>query len=192
MWMLEPRSRSMCQSFESREVAAIGRPNPASSRSSVAAHLRLFLLPAIFLLVHTCVAQKFSDPVSYCRAVGTVDKPDARYIGPKLPSWMAEKLNLKPDQSKMMEWRCANGLVLACLYGANIPCGSKAMTSQKPTQAIIDYCRQNPDSQFVPMVVTGHETTVSWACHGPRPVVIRTSAVDAQGYAKQYWHEVSP
>jgi hypothetical protein len=44
----------------------------------------------------------------------------------------------------------------------------------------------------VPMVVTGHETTVSWACHGPRPVVIRSSAVDAQGYEKAYWRAVSP
>jgi hypothetical protein len=105
---------------------------------------------------------------------------------------MAQKLNMKPDQAKMMEWRCANGAVLACQYGANIPCDSKAVTSRKPTQAIIVYCRQNPDTQFVPMVVTGHETTVSWACHGPSPMVIHSAEVDAQGYASAYWHKVSP
>ena len=137
-------------------------------------------------------AQTLTDPVDYCKAVGTIDKPDARYTGPKLPAWMARDLNLKPSQGKMMEWRCANGAVLACVYGANIPCDSKANTSQKPTQPIIDYCRQNPDSQFVPMVVTGHETSVSWACHGPDPVVIRSEAVDAQGYQRSYWHAVSP
>jgi hypothetical protein len=152
----------------------------------------LFIAAAIVLTVSPAFAQTFNDPVPYCKAVGTIDKPDARYTGPKLPAWMAKNLNLKPSQGKMMEWRCTSGAVLACVYGANIPCYSKANTSQKPTQAIIDYCRQNPDSQFVPMVVTGHETTVSWACHGPRPVVIQSAPVDEQGYAKAYWHTVSP
>ena len=105
---------------------------------------------------------------------------------------MAQDLNLKPDQGKMMEWRCSNGQVLACLYGANIPCDSKAFTSKKPTQAVVDYCKQNPDSQFVPMYVTGHETSLSWACHGPRPVVIHSQQVDAQGYVEAYWKVVSP
>lgn len=154
--------------------------------------VRSLLLLIILSPALSGVAQTFTDPVPYCRAVGTIDKPDARYSGPKLPGWMAKKLNLKPDQGKMMEWRCANGMVLACVYGANLPCGSKAVTSQKPTQAIIDYCRQNPDSQFVPMVVTGHETTVSWACHGPRPAVLSSMPVDSQGYARAHWHEVSP
>jgi hypothetical protein len=152
------------------------------------------LLPAVILVIWVWPAfgQIFTDPVNYCQAVRTIDKPDSRYTGPKLPVWMAKKLNLKPSQGKMMEWRCANGTVLACVYGANLPCGSKANTSQVPTQPIVDYCQQNPDSQFVPMVVTGHETTVSWACHGPRPVVIRSDANDAQGYAKAYWQLVSP
>jgi hypothetical protein len=150
-------------------------------------------LAALFVLANSATfAQTFMDPVPYCRVVGTIDKPDARYTGPKLPAWMAEKLNLKPDQGKMMEWRCADGQVMACLYGANIPCDSKAFTSRKPTQAVVDYCKQNPDSQFVPMYVTGHETSLSWACHGPRPVVVRSEAVDAQGYVKAYWKAVSP
>ncbi len=83
---------------------------------------------------------------------------------------------------KLMEWRCAGGAVLACQYGANIPCDSKAVTSQKPTQPILDYCKQNPGSDFVPMVVTGHDTTVSWACHGSTPAVIHSAQIDAQGY----------
>ncbi|QNI33864.1 hypothetical protein H7849_08120 [Alloacidobacterium dinghuense] len=153
----------------------------------------LFLAAAFtFLAGRSAFAQTYSDPVAYCHAVGRIDKPDSRYTGPKLPAWMAKKLNLKTSQSRMMEWRCADGTVLACLYGANIPCDSKANTSQKPTDPILDYCRQNPDSTFVPMVVTGHDTTVSWACHGGNPVVINSAAVDAQGYAKAYWKTVSP
>jgi hypothetical protein len=138
------------------------------------------------------LAQTYHNPVAYCRAVGTIDKPDSRYVGPKLPDWMAKKLNLQPDQGTLMEWRCADKAVLACVYGANIPCDSKAQTSQKPTSAIVDYCRQNPNSDFVPMVVTGHETSVSWGCHGASPVVVNTRAVDAQGYTKAYWKAVSP
>lgn len=146
----------------------------------------------MFLAISPILAQSFTDPIDYCKTVGTIDRPDARYTGPKLPEWMAKDLNLKPNQGKFMEWRCAKCEVLACLYGANIPCNSKANSSRKPTQAIVDYCKQNPDSTFVPMVVTGHETTVSWACHGTSPSVIKSAAVDAQGYAKAYWRKVTP
>jgi hypothetical protein len=155
--------------------------------------LRLFL-PGLILaaLTSSAIGQTYTDPVPYCMAVGTIDKPDARYVGPKLPAWMAKQLNMNPDMGKQMEWRCASGAVLACQYGANIPCDAKAVTNQKPTQPIVDYCRDNPDSQFVPMVVTGHSSAVSWACHGPRPVVLSSAHVDAQGYQSNYWHKVSP
>jgi hypothetical protein len=151
-----------------------------------------FTLAMVTLSCLRLSAQTFADPASYYRAVGTIDKPDSRYTGPKLPAWMAARLNLTPDQGLMMEWRCADRKVLACVYGANIPCDSKANVSNKPTAAIVDYCRQNAGSTFVPMVVTGHDTTVSWACHGTNPVVINSAAVDPQGYAKAYWTVVSP
>ena len=149
-------------------------------------------LIVLSMAISPVFAQTYTNPVDYCKAVGTIDKPDSHYTGPKLPTWMAHELNLKPSQGKMMEWRCANGAVLACLYGANIPCDSKANTSQKPTQPIADYCKQNPGSTFVPMVVTGHETSVSWACHGTQPIVINTAPTDAQGYVKAYWKPVAP
>jgi hypothetical protein len=157
--------------------------------------MKRMFVPAVILIlwVSPVFAQKtYSDPAAYCKAVGTIDKPDARYTGQKLPAWMAKQLNMQPDQGKLMEWRCAGGAVLACQYGANIPCDSKAATSQKPTQPVIDYCKQNPGSDFVPMVVTGHDTSVSWACHGSTPAVIRSAQIDAQGYQTNYWHKVSP
>jgi hypothetical protein len=156
--------------------------------------LTKMLLSVVILVVSVspAFAQTYSDPVPYCKAVGTIDKPDARYSGPKLPAWMAKALNMQPDQGKLMEWRCAKGAVLACQYGANIPCDSKAVTSQKPTQAIIEYCRQNSGSDFVPMYVTGHDSAVSWACKGTAPAVIHSASVDAQGYQASYWQKVSP
>lgn len=153
----------------------------------------LFLTAALFLCaVSPALAQSFSDPVPYCQAVGTIDSPDARYTGPKLPDWMAAKLHLEPGQSKFMEWRCAKGVVLACLYGANIPCNAKAVTSREPTAAVTQYCQQNPSSDFVPAYVTGHETVVSWACQSGQAVVAQVQPVDAEGYATAFWEPVSP
>ena len=135
-------------------------------------------------------ARDYSDPVAYCRAIGTIDRPDARYTGAKLPGWMAAKLGLRPDQAKMMAWRCAGGVVLACLYGANIPCDAKADTNRRPTTAIRQFCREHQGSDVVPMYVTGHSSVVSWACDGTRPVVTSVGSVDAEGYAEAYWHRV--
>ncbi len=155
---------------------------------------RWFLLVAIVIASAAipAKAEGYRSPVDYCRAVGTIDKPDARYIGPKLPNWMAKKLHLTPGRADQMEWRCANGTVLACVYGANIPCNAKADTKSTPTAAIIDYFRQNPDATFIPAVVTGHETNVSWACRSGQPYVSGSADLDAQGYVKSYWHVVAP
>lgn len=156
---------------------------------------KMLFAAAVLLAVSPALAQTaqtYSDPIPYCKAIGTIDKPDARCTGPKLPVWIAAKLNMQPDQGKLMEWPCADGAVLACQYGASIPCDSKAAASKEPSQPIIDYCRQNTDSQFVPIYVTGHNTSISWACHGSQPVVTRSAEVDAQGYQKDYWHRVSP
>jgi hypothetical protein len=136
----------------------------------------LSMLAVVVLGTSAALAQSFSDPVAYCRAVGTIDKPGARYVGPKMPAWMATKLHLGPSQGNLMEWRCAGGTVLACLYGANIPCRAKAVTDRNPTPAIRDFCRDNPDAAVVPMVVTGHETMVSWACHAGQPAVTKVQA----------------
>ena len=156
---------------------------------------RRLLMPALALAIVAGApawAQGFTDPVAYCRAVGTIDQPDARYEGPKLPDWMAAKLHLAPSRANLMRWRCARGAVLACLYGANIPCDAKADTRRTPTPAIAQFCGENPDAKFVPMVVTGHETVVSWVCRGGTAVVTSVGAVDAEGYATAYWQRVVP
>lgn len=137
-------------------------------------------------------AASYTDPVAYCRAVGTIDVPDARYSGPKLPAWMAAKLRLDRSEGDRMRWRCAHGAVLACLYGANIPCDAKADTSRKPTPAIAEFCRGHSDADFVPLVVTGHETVVSWACRSGLPLPAKVGAVDAEGYAAAYWRRIAP
>ena len=145
-------------------------------------HLFLLVSPS---LTPPVVAQQYHSPVGYCRAAGTIDKPDARYVGPKLPVWMAKELNLTSREDQMMEWRCAEGKVLAV-------CTAQINTSRTPTQPLLKYCEKNPSSTVVPMVVTGHNTTVSWACTKGQPDVIGSGDVDKQGYATAFWKVVGP
>ncbi|MBS1852428.1 MAG: hypothetical protein JST79_16095 [Acidobacteria bacterium] len=157
-------------------------------------NMRCLVLLAGMMIVPSLpvFAQSYSTPVAYCRAVGTIDKPDSRYTGPKLPRWMGRQLNLSATQADQMEWRCAHGAILACVYGANIPCNAKADTNSQPSPAVNDYCRQNPDTSFIPAVVTGHESNISWACRGGQPYVTGSAELDAQGYVKSYWKPVKP
>jgi len=157
---------------------------------------RKLLLTAFAIIVlrgmPVIAQQQYRDPVAYCQAVGTINKPDWRYIGPKLPAWMAQSLNLQPWQSNMMEWRCANRSVMACVYGANIPCDSPANTNRNPSPAVTGYCRHNKDASFIPKYVTGHDSAVNWVCRGKLPVVISIDPTDGQGFTSSYWQEVEP
>ena len=47
--------------------------------------LKMLLAAPVLLAVSPVfaqTAQTYSAPVSYCKAVGTIDEPDARYAGP--------------------------------------------------------------------------------------------------------------
>jgi hypothetical protein len=142
-----------------------------------------------------------ADPFAYCAAVGQIDAPDARYTGPQMSDALF-KAYLKaagldqnrdyPDTFKQMTiWRCMGGKLYACNFGANIPCDSKADTNQTPTQAMNDYCKQSPASDFIPASVTGHTTIYSWHCVKDAPAILnQLGAVDAAGYQSSYWQVV--
>jgi len=145
----------------------------------------------------------FSDPFAYCAAVGQIDAPDARYTGPRMSAALfkdyltAAKLDANmeyPDQFKEMTiWRCMEGRVYACNFGANIPCDSKANTDKTPTQAISDYCKSNPDVDFIPMAVTGHNVIYSWRCKaGMAELADQIDTVDAAGYQSSFWVTLQP
>ncbi len=145
----------------------------------------------------------FSDPFAYCAAVGTVDKPDARYTGAPVPDEVingfkkAAGLESSTEPMDMLRkttiWRCMGGKVYACNFGANIPCDSKANTSRTPSQEMLDYCKANPNSDFLPMAVTGHDTVYSWRCTNDQPEVVQqVGQVDAAGYIQQFWYAIQP
>ena len=145
----------------------------------------------------------YTDPFAYCAAVGTIDAPDARYTGPQVPDEIvngfkkAAGLENSTEPLEMFKkttiWRCMDSKVYACNFGANLPCNSKANTDKTPTQAMTDFCTANPDSEFIPMSVTGHSTIYSWHCVKGTPELLdQIEKVDAAGYLAQIWYALSP
>lgn len=147
--------------------------------------------------------QAFSDPFAYCNAVGTIDQPDARYTGDKVPDAIiqgyikAAGLNGTSEPSDVFKratiWRCMDKQVYVCNFGANLPCDSKANTDKTPTQAMADFCKENQNSEFIPMSVTGHTTIYSWHCVKDTPELLnQLDKPDAAGYLERIWYKIAP
>ncbi len=170
----------------------------------------MFLLPALVLIARaTFLAPAFagahpdtySDPFSYCAAVGTIDSPDGRYVGPPVPQAIAQGLRaafglpatapLDPFYRGTF-WRCMNGKVYACNVGANLPCEEKANTSRAPSPAMVQYCQENPNSDFIPAYVTGRATVYTWRCAaGVAQIARQVTEPDGRGFLKLFWHEIA-
>lgn len=145
-------------------------------------------------------AASYQDPFAYCAAVGTIDAPDARYTGEKVPPSIARGLQKAFDvpATESIEpfvhnsfWRCMDGKVYACSVGANLPCQAKADTSKTPTGGITEFCRSNPGSDFIPMVATGRETVYEWRCDGTTPAIVREmTKPDARGFVADVWYHI--
>jgi putative hemolysin len=143
----------------------------------------------------------FADPFAYCAAVGTVDKPDARYTGAKTPDTIVQGIRKAtgakadaPNQPFVdgTSWRCADGKVKACFVGANLPCGEKADLSKTPNTGIADYCKANPNAEVVPMVASGRATVYEWRCKAGTPEIVKQLVkADAQGFIAEVWFEIA-
>ena len=147
--------------------------------------------------------ETFADPFAYCAAVDTMDGPDARYTGPHIPDPVingfkrAAGLESSTEPMDMLRqttiWRCMDRKVYACNFGANLPCDLKANIDRTPSPGLAEYCKSNPDSEVVPMSVTGHDTIYSWRCVKDTPQVLdQISQVDAAGYLSQIWYLIQP
>jgi hypothetical protein len=151
----------------------------------------------------TSTPPTFSDPFAYCAAVGTADTPDVRYTGEAVPDAVingfkkAAGLEGSTETTDMFKkstiWRCMAGKVYACNFGANLPCDSKANTDKTPSQPIDDFCKANPNSQVIPMSVTGHDTIYNWTCVNDKAQITeQIGQVDAEGYLAQIWYAIEP
>ena len=82
--------------------------------------------------------------------------------------------------------RCMDGRLLACNYGANLPCG-KANTNQS-LPAANAWCRQNPNIDFIPAYISGHDRIYDWRCIQGMPTASGpVERVDARGFLTDCW-----
>ena len=146
--------------------------------------------------------QSFNDPAAYCRAVGTIEVPDARYDGRQLPDWMLAAFFSRREISAFrdgsqpfygIEWRCVDGQVLAC-RNAQTPSCMRAGTDRTPSPAMREFC-QNPQNgaAVIPRVVTGTARMLAydWVCRGTEPTIAKTTPLDAQGFVAADWKRVA-
>lgn len=161
-----------------------------------ASHLRRFVLAgfaAALAILGVVLAPRLSmaapakgkSPRAYCARVGNDDEP--RSTPPSLTSAIKRLFNLEGHNLPTAAYyRCAESRVLVCWVGANIPCG-KANTA-KAMPAATQWCATHPDSDFIPMVVTGHDTLYSWRCVGRAAQAgAPAGKLDARGFFAENW-----
>jgi len=143
----------------------------------------------------------YSDPFAYCAAVGTIDAPDGRYSGDAMPAAALQAMirqgvvsaDAPVEFQRNAVWRCMDGQVWACHFGANLPCQEKADTSQVPAAAMEEFCQNNRNAEVIPAAVTGRATVYEWKCSDGKPAVVRQVLTpDAQGYLADFWFQLSP
>ena len=143
---------------------------------------------ALFCLVAARPAHAQANPAARCAKLGT----DSTLL--PVPESLAAQVNavfgtaMPPGMvAATTVYRCAQGHVLVCTTGANLPCGP-ANTSRVPGEGAVAWCKQNPDSDYVPAYATGHDTIFIWRCRkGVAEVEKQVFEVDAQGFVKRFW-----
>lgn len=86
-------------------------------------------------------------------------------------------------------YRCAGGKVMLCNEGANLPCGKANVSKTLP--GATGWCKDNPNSDFIPMVATGHDTIYTWHCTNGHAIAdTPVSKVDSRGFFVEYWKAV--
>lgn len=156
--------------------------------------LVLLLALGVFASVGGAPGQAHAaSPEAFCRSAGTDDT--LRPIPQSLVPAAVTLFGLSAMPAEQVErgtfFRCYEGRVLVCNVGANLPCG-KANTSRDLAGADT-WCKGNPDSDFIPMYVTGHDTIYRWRCAAAKAEITDTVfKVDARGFIAELWKPASP
>lgn len=163
--------------------------------------LTLVLLTVVSVSACTSSQEAYRDPVQYCVAIGTIDRPDNRYAGPASPEWITDALgrtlHLVPTVTNEMvlpvEWRCASGSVMACSRGLGMSCDEKADDSRVPSRAALEFCRAFPNIDKPLPNLDGLLSKYTWDCSAGWPHIIGLRPdIDAEGYLTRYWFRVTP
>lgn len=153
---------------------------------------------AVLLLCCAAGSQPFCTPAAaqdvqaYCAKIGNDDRlqplPDALLAYARrmfdVPADMAAS-HVKATTS----FRCMNGAVWLCDYGANLICGKADISRSSP--GADRFCKQNPDSIGVPMSATGHATVYDWKCVGREARIIgQILRIDERGFIVENWKQL--
>ena len=151
------------------------------------------LIALLMTLLTASHAQAASDiSAAYCRRAGTDDQ--LRPVPANLVSAFQRAFDLHAPAEYVIHTgslRCADGVLLGCTTGANLPCG-KADT-RRDIPGADTWCRDNHDPSMIPAYVTGHASIYEWRCEGGRAVPVRqVQALDPHGFVAQYWRPLAP
>jgi hypothetical protein len=148
--------------------------------------MRIVLL-ALVIAAYPLVSAFAETPAQVCQRLRTDDtaRPIPAALVPAVNRLFAMRLPTDVAVATTV-YRCADSHVLVCTTGANLPCG-KANVSRTSAGAT-DWCRGNPEAEFVPASATGHDTIFRWRCRNGAPAIVgQTSAVDPRGFVAAYW-----
>lgn len=128
------------------------------------------------------------SPRAYC---ARVDTDDALHPPPPSLAPAIRRLFNIPMHHALQAsyYRCAGGEVKVCFVGADLPC-DKANTSRS-LPAVTRWCETHPDTEFIPLYVTGHNSFYSWHCVGAKAETgAPLGPLDARGFFADYWKTV--
>ncbi len=126
-------------------------------------------------------------PARHCARDGTDDA--VRAIPASLALAAAAALRLhgmpEPQIERSTVYRCAEGRILVCNYGANLTCGKADTDRRLPSAAA--WCSSHPNESFIPAYVTGHATAFMWRCTGGAAVPGAAVPRDRRGFFARQW-----
>jgi len=150
----------------------------------------LLVLSTIALLAGTASWAQTEAPAQYCKRVGTDDTLRATPPSPAPEVRRLFRLDIQDEAvAQTSFFRCMAGSVMVCTKGANLPCGKANASRSLP--AADQYCGASPDSDLVPMSVTGHDTIYQWRCVGTSAVAGgEVERTDERGFFIRFWRRV--
>jgi hypothetical protein len=143
----------------------------------------------LFVLCRQADAQSV-DIVRQCRTIAVDDQlqpiPDELVAA-------AQKLfgtAVPPDVMKAETvYRCMGKQIWLCTAGANLVC--EKANGRRTSAGASQWCRQNPNSQTVPMSATGHDARYFWTCAGTSARVAGDAFhLDQRGFIRENWRRL--
>jgi len=130
-------------------------------------------------------AEAAPSPRAYCAKV--VNDDQLRAAPPSFGNAIKELFDISGIFAvQTTNYRCADGKVLLCNEGANLPCGKANLGKDLP--GATTWCKSNPNSNFIPMVATGHDTVYRWRCvKGVATPGAPLSEIDPRGFFADEW-----